>query len=180
MLIQGEHLLMRNLIIRSLQILHMEKNQRLMLKPWHHLMLLSGLQQNAMSLTNLLDLMFMTSLYYHLVVHILDADGSIKSSVTLKGIPFSTELTWSLRVLLNALVRTSSRHLLLWLKSNQSVCCLLLQKSWTGESMSLMLTWLSSTEQCLKTKLSISPNLLAMLPKERKTSFGNWAKHSMA
>src|ERR1700728_610582 len=92
MLIQGEHLLMRNLTIRSLQILHMEKNQRLMLKLWHHLTPLSGLQQNAMSLTSLLDLMFMTSLYYHLVVHVLDADGSIKSSVTLRGILFSTEL----------------------------------------------------------------------------------------
>jgi hypothetical protein len=92
MLIQGEHLLMRNLTIRSLQILHMEKNQRLTLKLWHHLTPLSGLQQNAMSLTSLLDLMFMTSLYYHLVVHVLDADGSIRSSVTLRGILFSTEL----------------------------------------------------------------------------------------
>src|SRR6202050_4700763 len=62
MLIQGEHLLMRNLTIRSLQILHMEKNQRLTLRLWHHLMPLSGLQQNAMSLTSLLYLMFMTSL----------------------------------------------------------------------------------------------------------------------
>jgi hypothetical protein len=92
MLIQGEHLLMRNLTIRSLQILHMEKNQRLMLKLWHHLILLSGLQQNTMSLTSLLDLMFMTSLYYHLVVHVLDADGSTRLSMTLKGILFSTEL----------------------------------------------------------------------------------------
>src|SRR6202453_3529379 len=92
MLIQGEHLLMRNLTIRSLQILHMEKNQRLTLKLWHHLMPLSGLQQNAMSLTSLLYLMFMTSLYYHLVVRVLDADGSIRSSMTLKGILFSTEL----------------------------------------------------------------------------------------
>src|SRR6202453_5237173 len=92
MLIQGEHLLMRNLTIRSLQILHMEKNQRLMLKLWHHLTPLSGLQQNAMSLTSLLYLMFMTSIYYHLVVCVLDADGSIRSSMTLKGILFSTEL----------------------------------------------------------------------------------------
>src|ERR1700677_4476808 len=92
MLIQGEHLLMRNLTIRSLQILHMEKNQRLMLKLWHHLTPLSGLQQNAMSLTSLLYLMFMTSLYYHLVIRVLDADGSIGSSMTLKRILFSTEL----------------------------------------------------------------------------------------
>src|ERR1700676_1498624 len=61
MLIQGEHLLMRNLTIRSLQILHMEKNQRLTLKLWHHLTPLSGLQQNAMSLTSLSYLFFMTS-----------------------------------------------------------------------------------------------------------------------
>src|ERR1700677_363537 len=92
MLIQEEHLLMRNLTIRSPQILHMEKNQRITLKLWHHLMPLSGLQQNAMSLTSLLYLMFMTSLYYHLVVRVLDADGSIRSSMTLKGILFSTEL----------------------------------------------------------------------------------------
>src|ERR1700691_6623688 len=46
--------------------------------------------------------------------------------------------------------------------------------------MSLMLTQPSSTAQCLKTKLSISANLLATQLKERKTLFGNWAKHSMA
>src|ERR1700685_1708679 len=93
MLIQGEHFLMRNLTIRCLQTLYMEKNQRLMLRLWHHLMQLSGLKWNTMSLTNLLNLMFMTLFYYHLVIHILDADGSIRSSVTLKGILFSTELT---------------------------------------------------------------------------------------
>jgi hypothetical protein len=42
MLIQGEYLLKEKLMNKNLQTLHMEKNQELTSKPWHHQMLLSG------------------------------------------------------------------------------------------------------------------------------------------
>jgi hypothetical protein len=52
MLIQGELLLKKKLMNKKWQTLHMEKNQELTSKLWHHQMLLSGQLLSPMSLIN--------------------------------------------------------------------------------------------------------------------------------
>jgi hypothetical protein len=91
MLIQGEYLL-KKLMTRNWEILHMEKNQEPTSKLWHHQMLLNGELLSAMSLINSLTSTLTNSPVCHVIDLTLAAAGSTRSNMTLMEILFSIVL----------------------------------------------------------------------------------------